>query len=316
MSEKAVQMTKKQKRKFPGAEQICDIVIKAVFFFAFPAAWSAGFAGVKYLGERIHSGEPVEMSSFLAMLLALAAFTMVFGRFFCSRACAFGTYGDVLYAVFHWKKRGPGRPGSKQMIPDAAASKLRYVKYGILVLVCALCILGFSSQVAGSSPWTFFSQLVALKPKLGGTAGIVGLVLFVICSIGMAAEKRAFCRFLCPFGAVFSILPVLPFSMVQRKQKECIKGCRACANVCPARLDLPYSDIGGSTKAASADAAVAETAKYQFSMGECFGCSKCARICPKQNAGCATMKKGGKGIAWDIVKAVILAGLLTVAAGV
>ena len=50
--------------------------------------------------------------------------------------------------------------------------------------------------------------------KLGGY--IVGLVLLVLILVGMAFQERFFCRVLCPMGAVFSMLPVLPLFTLRR----------------------------------------------------------------------------------------------------
>lgn len=61
----------------------------------------------------------------------------------------------------------------------------------------------------------YFSMLHAGNFKLGGY--IVGLVLLVLILVGMAFQERFFCRVLCPMGAVFSMLPVLPlFTLLQR----------------------------------------------------------------------------------------------------
>ena len=104
---------------------------------------------------------------------------------------------------------------------------------------------------------------------------------------GMALEPRFFCRFLCPMGAVFSLMPVLPFSVIKRNRENCIPNCKACNLVCPASLEIP-SDKEGDNAAS----------------GECFSCGKCIGKCPKQNT-----HNGFSGKLWLpmlAVKAVIL----------
>ena len=283
---------------------ITNTVIRLFFFFAFPAAWATGFSGVKYLCEQIHSGKPIEMNAFLAAFIALALFTIIFGRFFCGRACAFGTYGEILHeaAKLIAKKTHHKLP----RVSEHAAGYLRYVKYVVLIVICILCVLGYGSAVSGGSPWTAFSHIRTGSLSLGSSADIIGLVIFALCTIGMVFIERFFCRFLCPFGAVFSLLPVLPLSAVSRCKSRCIRGCKACKNICPAGLDLPYNDIK------KGEPFTEDEREYALHMGECFQCGKCAHMCPAGNAGSRLLRAGRIGIFMDVFKAVLLAALLYV----
>lgn len=115
-------------------------------------------------------------------------------------------------------------------------------------------------KLTGTSPWDVFSRLTALKlPAAGYGAGIV---LFVLILIGMAAQPRFFCQFLCPMGAVFALLPVLPFAWLHRNGTRCIPGCSACAKRCPVDLKLDDANLRG---------------------GECIVCEACIGTCPKGN---------------------------------
>ena len=165
-----------------------------------------------------------------------------------------------------------------------------------------MCIFGYGSAVSGGSPWTAFSHIRTGSVETGTALDIIGLVLFGLCSIGMIFTERFFCRFFCPFGAVFSLLPVLPWAAVSRDKSQCLKGCKACKGVCPASLDLPY-------RGKSAELSDAEK-EYAIYMGECFQCGKCAHVCPKTNAGNAVLRSGTAGIIIDICKAALLAVIL------
>ena len=106
--------------------------------------------------------------------------------------------------------------------------------------------------------------------------------------------ERFFCRFLCPMGAVFSLLPILPFFSVRRKREKCAKGCTACEKVCPSDLSLP------------------EDGSWNVS-GDCFQCQKCLEICPKKNAKSSIRNFRGNEIWFTLLRAVVLAAVLILA---
>ena len=57
--------------------------IQVVFFICFPSAFTTAFSAIKSIFTQIGSQAPIAWSSFLTVCLALCAFTIVFGRFFC-----------------------------------------------------------------------------------------------------------------------------------------------------------------------------------------------------------------------------------------
>ena len=66
------------------------------FFVLAPSIFSATFNGVKYLATQIGVRQAAEPTSFVVLLVAMLAFTILSGRFFCGYACAFGTLGDAV----------------------------------------------------------------------------------------------------------------------------------------------------------------------------------------------------------------------------
>lgn len=258
-------------------------VIQLLYFLFIPSAYTAAFNGVKYIFTQMGAKTHLEVTSFVAALIVLCVYTIVFGRFFCGFACAFGSLGDAVRAlyVFICKKL------KKKPITMKAAvvKKLQVVKYFVLAIIAVTCFTGVYSKAKGFSPWDVFSMLHARNFKLGGyTLGVVLLVLIVI---GMCFQERFFCRVLCPMGAVFSILPVLPFSNLRRDRSECIKGCRACTMKCPSDIEL-----------------VPDTAPELS--GDCFQCQKCIDTCPKGNIHTGILALKGNEIWYTVLRAVIL----------
>lgn len=276
------------KKKKITAKALVDVVIRAVFFVLFPAVFSTAFAGVKYICQQIAAGEMFQATLFFMTLIGITVFTVIFGRFFCGFACAFGTYGDVLYGLSEWvRKKCKKKPFA---LPKKLGNIFRYGKYVVLLAVIGLCLIGKSDLVAKSSPWSVFSRLQALSLPQSGYG--IGILLFVLISVMMLFEKRFFCRFLCPMGAVFSLLPVWPVMAIRRDRENCIKGCRACQMKCPANIEIADAKDGDN-----------------LMMGECFSCGKCVEICPKGNVHTSLVTKEKKAIWLQILKAAVLIAL-------
>ena len=278
--------------------------IQVAFFIIAPAVFSAAFNGVKYIFTQLGAREAIEPGSFVVLLAAVLAFTVVFGRFFCGYACAFGTLGDAVYALFTPLRkllRVLARP-----LPAAAYRAAQLAKFAVLAAICGLCFVGAWSQVSGYSPWTAFAAIVA-----GSIDGVStgALCILAVIVVGMAFIERFFCRFLCPLGALFSLMPVLPFSAFSRKKSRCAKNCGLCKKGCPVAI-FPDSD--------------------SLSAGECIACGRCADGCPLENvalvrAGTLVDVRGrkksrfkikGTGVAIVLVKAALLLAVLWIAGAI
>lgn len=256
------------------------------FFLLVPSAYTAAFGGIKYIFTQLGAGEAVGMTPFLAALIVLCGYTVVFGRFFCGYACAFGSLGDWIYAlhigICKLRKKKPKKIGIKVM------EAMSMIKYLILAAIAVMCFLGVYGKAQGTSPWDVFAQIHARTFQLNGYwVGGILLGFIVIC---MFVQERFFCRVLCPMGAVFALLPALPFLTLKRKRTECVKGCSACARKCPADIELP------------------EMGSLQVK-GDCFQCGKCVHACPKGNVRCGGFSLTTLEIPFTLAQGVILVGL-------
>ncbi len=259
-TEKKPLTTAQKRQKTLRQRALLRAGIQVAFFFAMPGAFVAGFNGVKRLFLHIGAGEILSLDSFTLSLLGLCGFTILFGRFFCGYVCAFGSLGDFVYwlsglvqkKLFHRKKQ--------LRLPEKAVKCGQLVKYLILAVIAGLCTAGLYGRLNGTDPWEVFSRLTALRLPPEGFG--VAIVLFVLILVGMALHPRFFCQFLCPMGAVFSLLPVLPVAQLHRDSENCIQGCNACANQCPVGLKLDEQSLRG---------------------GECIGCEACVSTCPCGN---------------------------------
>ena len=261
------------------------LTIQIAFFAFFPAAFSAAENGVKAIFTQIGLMQPVPFSGFVAFLAVLAVYTVMAGRFFCGYACAFGTLGDVLFMLFspvRKKLHVPARP-----FPPRVQRALQELKYVVLAAICALCFAGAWDGVSAWSPWTAFASLRA--GNLDGVE-VAGGVLLALIAVGMLFVERFFCQFLCPLGALLSLLPVLPFSAFRRDRASCLAKCDKCKRACPVAVH-PDPD--------------------EFPSGECIACGRCADGCPAGNVGLVRSPRFLRGteIVVVVAKAAVFAAL-------
>ena len=279
------------KMKRSTVNTIVNRIVQLVFFLLAPDIYVTCFNGVKYIATQMGNAAVIEVTPFVAVMVTMLIYTFIFGRFFCGYACAFGFLGDVVYDASEAVQKKAF--GKAWQIPAAARSMLMKVKYVILAAVFVLCMLGMYGKVSGYDPWEVFGSFRALDFTLTGkTAGFMVLLAIII---GMAAVRRFFCIFLCPMGAVFSLMPVIPFSVMSRKPEKCVGKCHMCEHVCPTGY-FSSDDTEGL-----------EFLGRNTGEGECICCSRCAAVCPACNAG-HWKPEGRRGNEWYVVliKAAVL----------
>lgn len=255
-------------------------IIQILFFVWMPALYTSAFSAVRYVVGQIHAGDPIEKNGFLVTFIALCGFTIIFGRFFCGFACAFGTLGDGVYAVSQWVQKKLKK--KIKWISMETGRKLQKIKYILLLILIVIYGLGFTERFSGSSPWEVFSMLYT--GKIPDKTYLVGWILFVLILAGMCAKERFFCQYLCPMGAVFSWLPVLPVSVLRRDRKQCIPKCRACQMKCPVNLEIERDQKDG---------------------GECIQCLACMDTCPRGNVHMGLPKVKGNEVGIILLKTLL-----------
>ena len=148
-----------------------------------------------------------------AFAVFTVATTVLWGRLYCGRICAFGAFTQLLDAVV------PSRYQLK--IPKQLERRAGYIKFGILFAAVAYYLatreIAFYRYIEPFWMYTFEAS----------TPLWVGLGLLLVASIFV---RNLYCRFLCPLGAFLGLLSSLTVFKIKR-WSEC-NTCRICEKTC------------------------------------------------------------------------------------
>lgn len=154
------------------------MALQMLFFLLYPSAFTAAFGGIKYIFIQLGISEEIALTPFVTILLGICIYTILFGRFFCGFACAFGSFGDALHGIYmgigrKWKRK---LPGSVERIPE----KIFWIKYIVLAAIVLMCFAGVYDRARNQSMGCVFhgagweSEACRLLPGGGGAASADG----------------------------------------------------------------------------------------------------------------------------------------------
>jgi NosR/NirI family nitrous oxide reductase transcriptional regulator len=148
---------------------------------------------------------------------ALAAFTIVstllVGRFYCGRVCAFGALTQLMDAVLpaRWRVN----------VPRAIERRAGYIKFGLLAgTLLYFVVTGNIAIYRYVEPFWMFGMFAT-------TPLWIGLGVLLVASIFV---RNLYCRFLCPVGATLGLLSYATVFRIKR-WSEC-STCRICQKAC------------------------------------------------------------------------------------
>ncbi|OPJ62750.1 FMN-binding protein [Clostridium oryzae] len=237
--------------------QVFRLVVQLLFLFLFPGLFSLTFHEIGQIYKALINGSFSIKEQYANIIEAVAfiPLTILFGRFFCGWLCAFGTYNDLIYLLSSKFLK------IKFKIDEETDRVLKYVKYAVLVFIVifiwSLSIDAFSS----ASPWDAFAQISNIKSA--AATYIIGFILLIFITIGAFFVERFFCRYLCPLGAIYSIISKLRIFNISKPKDHCGK-CKMCTSNCAMGIDLYKRD--------------------KVTSGECINCMRCTEVCPRSNA--------------------------------
>jgi len=236
--------------------QVLRLISQVMFLIFIPELFTLTFNQLKRVYLMFIKGN-FDITSMWPQLLAMIIImpiTIILGRFFCGWICTFGALNDFIYMISRKVFKTKFRVGEK------LDSILKYLKYVILVFIVVVIWTSGSTLFDSYSPWDAFAQVDNLSESIFKYTG--GFIILAVIAIGAAFIERFFCRYLCPLGAVFSILSKARIFKIKKLRDKCGK-CRICTNNCSMGINLYQMD--------------------KVSSGECINCFKCLDVCPRKN---------------------------------
>ena len=225
---------------------------------------------------------PVRAPAYVIGVLAL--YGLLLGRTICGWLCPFGLIQELLHKI-------PTPKIKKSRVTRA----LSWLKYVLLILFAVLIPLAYGLK---DVPLPAFCKYICpagtlegaltllAHPDNSGLFAMLGglfswkLALMIAILTGCVFAYRAFCRFLCPLGAIYGLFSKLAFIGVTVDQPKCV-GCDRCIRECP----MDVRRVGDR---------------------ECIHCGKCIACCPTG----AIRRKGPrltKPVGWIAAIALVLA---------
>jgi polyferredoxin len=193
----------------------------------------------------------------LFLLLAFLGMSWLLRKSFCSWLCPVGTVSEYLWV---WGRKIFRRNWRIPKMGDIALRSLKYIVLGLfLYAVASMSVDGIKEFLQGPYGVVADVKMLNFFRYLGLTGALVmaGLV------IGSLFIQNFWCRYLCPYGALFGFLSRLSPLRVQREPDLCID-CEKCAKACPSGLAVDKLITIGSV--------------------ECTGCMRCVTSCPAEGA--------------------------------
>lgn len=196
--------------------------------------------------------------SALVIFLMVCLTALMLKKGFCSWICPVGLLSDGI-AKLHitiFKKKV-----SLPILPDLL---LRTIKYGLAgFFIWSI----FYKMPIGSieqfiiSPYNQFADVKMLFffTHISQTAFIVMLSLIFLSFI----IPYFWCRYLCPYGAILSVLSFLSIGKIKRDPSHCTH-CGRCEKKCPSQIQIQ--------------------SKEQIHSSECTACMTCVKNCPEDKA--------------------------------
>jgi ferredoxin len=238
------------------------------------------FGGLETLMKYVAGGELIKKIEPGTVVLfgAIVVVGIVLSRFFCGWLCAFG----ALQSVFGWLGKKIFR--KRFVVPAKADRVLRWIKYPLLAAIIYFTWRAGDLVIRPYDPMAAYGHLSAGLGAVWAEFAVGFVMLIAVLVLSMLYE-RAFCKYVCPLGALNAILSRVPIFRIKREASTCIS-CSKCDRVCPMNVEVATAE--------------------KINSPECIACMECVTSCPTKKRTLSTTL-GGKAVKTGLVVVIGLA---------
>ncbi len=211
--------------------------------------WKAEFMDPVFILQNLLINFGLTAAMIMGILIpALIAFFT--GKTFCSFICPYNLIAELLQKVIRKKEK------TIKVIPNPKPKYywLIFLSWLVLVVIAAFPLIYFFSMPGQIS--VFLGDLILFK-----AVGLESLIILAVLLIDLLILRRAWCRLICPVGAMLQRFHA-PFGLkVQFEETRCLCDFEnsPCQKSCPLYLDPKQKNL------------------YPF----CYNCGECATICAR-----------------------------------
>ncbi len=195
---------------------------------------------------------PALLALNVAIIVALALLTLIFGRIYCSVICPLGIFQDIVSWIH----------GKRKKNRFTASPERRWLRYGVLAVFIVAFVAGIHSLVALLAPYSSYGRMVTnlLLPvyqwgnNLMASAAehmdsytfysvdvwmkslptfIIALATFILVVVLAWRGGRTYCNTICPVGTILAQLARFSWLKVYFDADKC-KSCSLCTKNCKA----------------------------------------------------------------------------------
>ena len=191
------------------------------------------------------------------ILITVLAMSVLFRKSFCSWVCPVGFLSELLARL---GRRMFGRNFRVWKYLDFPLRGLKYLLLGFFVWA----IVGMSAESLHAFIESPYNRVADVKTGMFFTnLGRVGVIVLSVLAVASLLVKNAWCRYLCPYGALLGLFSWMSPTQIRRDPVSCID-CGLCDKVCMGRQPV--------------------SKKLSVLSPECTGCLDCVAVCPVKDA--------------------------------
>ena len=211
----------------------------------------AGLMNIRYTLETGFL-PPIHAASML-LLVAFILISLLLKKAFCSWLCPVGTLSELLGNL---GKKVFGRNFTLPRWLDIPLLSLKYLLLSFFLYIA----LSMPAQGIQYFLMSAYGMIIDVKMlDFFRHIGPATLIFVVVISVLSLFIRNAWCRYLCPYGALLGLFSLFSPFKIRRNADSCID-CGKCAKNCPS--NIPVDRL------------------IQVRTVECTGCMTCVESCP------------------------------------